>query len=143
MLDELYQEIILDHHKHPRCRGSIAEPDAQTKVFNPLCGDEVTVYIKVDQGKISDLKFEGKGCSISQASASIMTELCLGKSLEQVSNLHHEFDQMLKGALDAEKHPELEDAVALEGVKNFPARVRCAIIAWEALQNSIESLPSN
>lgn len=139
-VDELYQELILDHHRHPRCNGSLDKPDAQSNIFNPLCGDEIIVALRSDSKVIEEIRFTGHGCSISQASASMMSELCKGKTVEEVKKLGDTFTSMMTGERKASDHPELGDAISLEGVQQFPARIRCAMLAWEALQQCLAKL---
>src|SRR3990167_4211182 len=96
-LEDLYQEVILDHHKHPRCKRVLEAPCASACIFNPLCGDEVTVSLRTEGARIAEIGFNGKGCSISQASASIMSELCSGRSLEEAAALQEKFVEMMLG----------------------------------------------
>lgn len=138
MLDELYQELILDHYKNPRCLGCLDCPGACVMMNNPLCGDKVRLSIKVHDSKLSDIAFEGQGCSISQASASMMSELCKGKSVSEVRGLREKFKSMMQGKLSASACPELGDVGCLEGVSKIQARVRCAMLAWEALERCLD-----
>lgn len=152
-LDDLYQEVILDHYKHPRCQGCLTASNAQALLFNPLCGDQIqlTLATQAESGlqesasaggaageKITDIGFSGHGCSISQASASMMSELCKGKTKAQVRELIARFRELMRGEKTAEQAAELGDAVALEGVRKFSARVKCAMLAWEALEKCLE-----
>ncbi len=139
-LDQLYQEVILDHHKHPRCKGCLNCPDANCSLRNPLCGDQIEVAMNVKDHSVSEIRFTGHGCAISQASASMMSDLCRGKSIEEVSQLVAHFRAMMRGEKSAEELEVLGDAIALEGVKNFSARVKCAMLAWEALEKCIANL---
>ncbi|RMD86340.1 MAG: SUF system NifU family Fe-S cluster assembly protein [Candidatus Dadabacteria bacterium] len=140
-LDELYHEVILDHFSNPRCKGEMRNPDASVEVYNPLCGDRVEVMVQVgDDGTIKDISFEGSGCSISQASASMMAEICEGLALDDVVKLYDMFDHLVKKGREGYSEEELEelgDALALEGVRKFPARIRCAVLAWEALREAL------
>ena len=138
MLDDLYQELILDHHRNPRCHGTIDAPDVAASLFNPLCGDEVVLHLRLNDGVVEDIRFSGHGCSISQASASMMGELCKGKTLAEVQALCSLFLQMMLGKRQGSELDELGDAVALEGVQKFPARIRCAMLAWEALEQGLK-----
>lgn len=146
-LDELYQEVILDHYKRPRCQGCLAASNAQASLYNPLCGDQIQLTVALDSpdtgdqssGIIRDLGFAGHGCSISQASASMMAEVCKGKSVSVAKNLIQHFRDLMRGARTGDDSPELGDAVALEGVRKFSARVKCAMLAWEALEKCLES----
>jgi len=136
-LDELYREIILDHYRSPRNRGSLDQPSATSEGDNPLCGDEVRVDLAIREGRISDVRFVAKGCSISQASASMMTEAIKGLSLEEVESLFETFKGMMYGAdkLDVEALGDLE---ALQGVRKFPVRVKCATMAWNTMKEALE-----
>jgi len=138
-LEELYQEIILDHYKHPRNKGKIENPDIQEHAKNPLCGDEINISAKVENGVITEVKFWGQGCSISQSSASLLTEALKGKNLEEAKHLILIFQEMLAG----HDLPETEDIdwgelEALRGVTKFPARLKCATLAWNTVQKGIE-----
>ncbi len=136
-LDELYREIILDHYRSPRNRGSLDQPSATSEGDNPLCGDEVRVDLDIRDGRVSDVRFEAKGCSISQASASMMTEAVKGLSLEEVDSLFETFKGMMYGSdeVDVEALGDLE---ALQGVRKFPVRVKCATLPWNTLQEALE-----
>ena len=136
-LDELYREIILDHYRNPRNRGSLDQPSASGEGDNPLCGDEVRVDLEIRDGRVSDVRFEAKGCSISQASASMMTEAIKGLSLEEVDALFETFKAMMYGSdeVDVEALGDLE---ALQGVRKFPVRVKCATLPWNTLAQALE-----
>ncbi|MBM3861655.1 MAG: SUF system NifU family Fe-S cluster assembly protein [Verrucomicrobia bacterium] len=142
MLEELYQEIILDHYRRPRNKGKISPSDLQAHDTNPLCGDEIEVTIRLAAGKIAEIKFDGHGCSISQSSASIMTQKLAGKPLEEARAFIEEFLGMMRGAIPFGGR-ELGDLKALEGVMKFPVRVKCATLSWhtaqKALANATES----
>lgn len=129
MLEELYQEIILDHYRRPRNRGKVDPADIRASDSNPLCGDEIEVTAKLSDGKISDLKFEGHGCSISTASASIMTQKLIGKTPAEAAAFIESFQKMMRGDVPF-GGKELGDLKALEGVLKFPVRVKCATLAW-------------
>jgi nitrogen fixation NifU-like protein len=136
-LDDLYKEIILDHYRNPRHRGSLSAPTAAHEGLNPLCGDEVTVELLVDGDRISDVAYKGSGCSISQSSASMMTEAINGKPLQEVKRLKEAFTGMMRG--DENIDPEsLGDLEALSGVRKFPVRVKCATLAWHTLEEALE-----
>ena len=139
-LDDLYQEVILDHFRHPRCRGCCSAPDASATLFNPLCGDQIDLTIKSTHGILDEIAFQGQGCSISQASASMMATLLRGKRLAEADRLFELFRSMMRGEKNSEELPELGDAIALEGVRKFSARVKCAMLAWEAAQRCIGEL---
>ena len=137
-LSALYQEVILDHYRRPRNRGTIAEPTGTASLRNPLCGDEVDVQVALHDGKVADVKFGGRGCSISQASASMMTELVKGRTPDEVHALGERFAEMIRGDAEAAKDQALGQARALSGVSRFPTRVRCALIAWEAMARAVK-----
>ena len=137
-LSALYQEVILDHYRRPRNRGTIAEPTGTASLRNPLCGDEVDVHVALHDGKVADVKFGGRGCSISQASASMMTELVKGRTPDEVHALGERFAEMIRGDTEAAKDQALGQARALSGVSRFPTRVRCALIAWEAMERAVK-----
>ena len=136
-LSALYQEVILDHYRRPRNRGTLAEPSGSASLRNPLCGDEVDVQVALRDGKVEDVKFGGRGCSISQASASMMTELVKGRTPDEVHSLGERFAEMIRGNAEAAKDQALGQARALSGVSRFPTRVRCALIAWEAMERAV------
>ena len=137
-LSALYQEVILDHYRRPRNRGTLTEPTGTASLRNPLCGDEVDVHVAVQDGKVADVKFGGRGCSISQASASMMTELVKGRTPDEVHALGERFAEMIRGNAEAAKDQALGQARALSGVSRFPTRVRCALIAWEAMARAVK-----
>ena len=134
-MQELYKEILLDHSQNPRNRGRIGDADLEEHLLNPLCGDEVTVYAVFDGDNVLDIKFEGRGCSISQASASMMTERLLGKSREETEAEIQGFKSMVTGE---EAFPEHDELSALKGVIQYPSRIRCATLAWTAFQRGVE-----
>ncbi len=135
-IDELYREIILDHYRHPRHHGTLAAPTASHEGLNPLCGDEVTVELAVQDGRIVDVAYRGSGCSISQSSASMMTEAIHGKSVGEAGELSDAFTSMMRGSDDID--PEtLGDLEALSGVRKFPVRVKCATLAWHTLNEAL------
>lgn len=138
-LDELYQELLLDHFKHPRCSGTLAKPDASSALRNPLCGDEVKLTLAVDAGKITEIKFTGHGCSISQASASMMSELLKDQTVASARQALSAFQGLMQGN-DNLDIGILGDAAALAGVRKFSARIRCALLAWEALENCLKQV---
>jgi nitrogen fixation NifU-like protein len=145
-LDELYQDLLLDHFKHPRNFGVLKQAccaQVNCTVHNPLCGDQVHLSLapgENGQQVIGELAFAGHGCSISQASASMMTELCKGKTVSEARHLLAVFRDMLSGKRSAADCPELGDALALEGVRKFSARVKFAHLAWEALDQCLSKL---
>jgi nitrogen fixation NifU-like protein len=135
MMRELYTQVIMDHYKRPRNRGALEDADLKEHLLNPLCGDEVTVYAALDGDRIADVKFDGRGCSISQASASMMTERLIGKSREEAEAEISHFKAMMIGE---EEFPERDDLTALEGVIQYPSRIKCATLAWTAFQQGLE-----
>lgn len=136
--NELYQELILDHFRAPRNKVALIEPSAKKALVNPLCGDNIEFQIKVIDNKVTEVGYQGTGCSLSQASASMLTELLVGKSLEQVAEVQKAFEMMMKGAEPNEAL--LGDSVALMGVRNFAARLRCVTLAWEALERCLAEI---
>jgi nitrogen fixation NifU-like protein len=141
LTDELYRETILDHYHQPRNRGTLENPTVQIEGINPLCGDELTLYMDVAEGKIKDVKLEAKGCSINMASGSIMTELVSGQSLEAARKVIETFKEMMlsKSKEPLELPEELEDLEALQGVKKYPVRIKCALLPWNTLLEGIET----
>lgn len=142
-LRELYQEVILDHQKKPRNFREIGDSSGRAEGHNRLCGDRVTVYLKVEDGKVADVSFQGSGCAISTASASMMTEALKGKTLEEMEALFRTFHEMLTGTpYEAEAKPALGKLAVFSGVREFPARVKCATLAWHTLQAALEGSES-
>ena len=137
-LNELYREVIMDHYRRPRNKGTLEEPTTSIDLNNPLCGDEITLQLDVEDGVIKTARFSGQGCSISQASASMMAQQVEGKPVEEALGMADKFKQMIHG--DQKAGRSLGDLLALHGVSKFPARVRCALLAWEALERSAEQL---
>jgi nitrogen fixation NifU-like protein len=139
-LRELYQEVILDHSRHPRHHGVLEGASHKAEGYNPLCGDRVTVYLKLgEDNRVSDIKFEGKGCAISQASASMMTDMLKGRTAAEADRLMTGFLHLVKGE-DASDLPE-DDRERLEvmgGISAFPMRVKCATLAWHTYKNAVE-----
>jgi len=131
--DELYREIILEHYHHPRYKGALLDANLIGEGMNPLCGDEVTLYLKTDGDRIVEAHFDGRGCSISQASASMLTEAIRGLTLEEAQVLQERVKAMLTGA-PHEPFDEDDDLSALEGVKKYPVRIKCALLAWTTLE---------
>ena len=130
-LRELYQETILDHNRSPRHFGKLDCPSAQAEGHNPMCGDEITLYLKVRGNRIEEASFQGCGCAISTASASMMTEAIIGRTIPEVESLFHSFqDRVTTGADDGTDIGSLE---ALVGVREFPVRIKCATLAWHTL----------
>jgi len=139
-LRELYQEVILDHSRHPRHYGALEDASHKAEGYNPLCGDRVTVYLKLGaDNRVADIKFQGKGCAISQASASMMTDMLKGRTAAEADRLMRGFLHLVKGE-DASDLPE-DDRERLEvmgGISEFPMRVKCATLAWHTYRNAVE-----
>ena len=138
-LDDLYADIILDHYKNPRNLGLIPDATLNAEGFNPFCGDQVKLSISVDSDDIiSKVGFEGEGCSISQASASIMTNLLIGNTLDHASLLNQQFRNLMSGSTTSTTFGfDIGELAALEGVKEFPVRIKCALLAWATLVDAI------
>ncbi|MFN8524879.1 MAG: SUF system NifU family Fe-S cluster assembly protein [Chloroflexota bacterium] len=142
-LDDLYKDIILDHYQHPRNRGALEDPDVAVRGHNPLCGDEVLLSAAIRDGKIADIGTAGRGCSISQATSSMMTESVKGGTLEEARRLAGEFKTLMTGdaaSVDLSANSDLE---ALQGVKRFPVRVKCALLPWTALLEALDTWESS
>lgn len=138
MLDlrSLYQEVIIDHNRHPRNFGHLVHPTHHAEGFNPLCGDKITIDLEVIDGIITQVKFEGEGCAISTASASLMTEALLGKTLAEADTLFTLFHDVIVNEKPAEV-AELGKLAVLAGVKEYPTRIKCATLAWHAVQAAL------
>lgn len=133
-LDTLYRQVILDHYKNPRNRGHFDDDSLTIEMNNPSCGDRIYLQFKLDGNIVEDVKFTGEGCSISIASASMMTQAIKGKTIEEALQMSEEFSRMMLGEeVDIAKFG-LDDIMALEGVSNFPARIDCATLAWKAME---------
>ncbi|MDE3064806.1 MAG: SUF system NifU family Fe-S cluster assembly protein [Acidobacteriota bacterium] len=149
-LDELYREIILDHYRSPRNRGELPSPPAiRVEGFNPLCGDEVVVYLDVRDGVLADIKITGRGCSISQSSSSLMSAAVKGKPVDQVREVIDRFKQMMSVHASALERPAdsadvdlrtVGELAALQGVVKFPVRIKCANLAWNTLAQGLDEL---
>jgi nitrogen fixation NifU-like protein len=135
-LDSMYQDIILDHYKHPHGRG-LRDGDAEVHHVNPTCGDEITLRVKLDGNVLKDVSYEGQGCSISQASASVLNDLLVGKELGEAQQIQEAFLELMqsKGQLEGDEEV-LEDAIAFSGVSKYPARVKCALLSWMAWKDA-------
>ncbi len=142
-LDELYRQVILDHYRSPRHRGALEHADHHAEGHNPLCGDELTIDLEVTDGVVTDVGVEGQGCSISQASASMMAEAIVGKRVEEVAELADAFNQLMTGdepALDPQRPGAvLGDLEALAGVRDFPVRIKCATLGWHTMLEALEA----
>ncbi|HIV73706.1 MAG TPA: SUF system NifU family Fe-S cluster assembly protein [Candidatus Pseudogracilibacillus intestinigallinarum] len=133
-LDTLYRQVIMDHYKHPRNRGTFEDESLTVEMNNPTCGDRIFLQFKLDGDIVEDVKFTGEGCSISLASASMMTQAIKGKTVEEALAMSELFSQMMLGKdIDFDDFG-LEDIEALQGVSNFPARIKCATLAWKAME---------
>ena len=139
-LRELYQDTILDHNKSPRNFRKMENATRKVEGYNPLCGDHYTVYVKLDGNVIADVAFEGSGCAISKASASVMTSMLKGRTTVDAEQLFQEFHKLVKGEIDpADNIDQLGKLAAFAGVSEFPARVKCASLAWHTLHTALES----
>jgi nitrogen fixation protein NifU and related proteins len=135
-LDEIYKEVILDHYKNPRNKREMPDAPLTCSKNNPLCGDEITVYVNAEDDKVLEVSFVGQGCSISQSSASMMTEAVAGKTVEEVGALATDVRAMLAGDLEPDEDA-FGELVALKGVVKYPIRVKCAVLAWDVLQEAL------
>ena len=139
-LRERYHEVILDHNRRPRNFRAIEGANRHAEGYNPLCGDRLSLYLKVEDGVITDASFQGSGCAISKASASIMTDSVKGKTLDEARGMFEQFHRMVTGNADALTHPEqLGKLAVFEGVRQFPARVKCASLAWHTLRSAVDA----
>jgi nitrogen fixation protein NifU and related proteins len=143
-MDSMYREIIVDHYKHPEHRGLLDDFDAEIHHVNPTCGDEVTLRIRVADGTVKDVGWVGEGCSISQASTSVMSDLVVGRPVEQALAMQEKFLRLMQSQgkgelaeLSDKEADELGDAVAFEGVSKYPARVKCALLGWMAMKGAV------
>ncbi len=137
-LRSLYQEIILEHNKKPRNFGKLPQATRTVDGYNPLCGDHYTLYIKFDGDKITDISFEGAGCAISKASASVMTTMVKGKTMEEAEKLFETFHKLVTGELTDLSFETLGKLAAFAGVSEFPARVKCASLAWHTMRGALD-----
>ncbi len=137
-LKTLYQEVILDHNKHPNNFRKIENADREVEGYNPFCGDHYTLYLKLKGDKIDDISFTGSGCAISKASASVMTTVLKGKTMEDARRLFETFHQLVTGHHDGSMD-DLGKLAVFSGVSEFPARVKCAILAWHTVQSALNS----
>jgi nitrogen fixation NifU-like protein len=135
-LEELYKEVILDHYKNPRNKRDLPQAEISCSRNNPLCGDEITVHAHLEDGRVAEVTFEGQGCSISQASASMMTEAVTGKTVDLAGALTADFRGMMEGRVEPEED-EFGDLIALKGVVKYPVRIKCAVLAWDVLQEAL------
>jgi len=139
-MDSMYQQIIIDHYKNPQHRGEISPYDAEVHHVNPTCGDEVTLRLRLADGQIAELGWVGEGCSISQASTSVMSELVVGSAVQDALQLQEKFLELMQSQgqseLTEDEAEALDDAVAFEGVSKYPARVKCALLGWMAWKDA-------
>jgi nitrogen fixation NifU-like protein len=147
-LEDLYREVILDHYRSPRNKGHLESPDAVAEGVNPLCGDEITIELGFDGDRVSQVAVDGQGCSISQSSASMMTEAIKGKTRAEIQALTQRFRDMmsLDGEADIGLDPErpgavLGDLEALQGVRKYPVRIKCASLGWNVLMEALDGIP--
>ena len=138
-LRELYQEVILDHNKRPRNFGPLREANHHAEGRNPLCGDHLSVQVDVEGGIIKDVRFEGAGCAISRASASLMTDAVKGKTIEEAEQMFEEFHRMVTSGVEDAVEESLGKLVVFCGVREFPSRVKCASLAWHTLHAALEA----
>lgn len=136
-LRELYQEIILDHNRRPRNHGRLPEANREAEGHNPLCGDQVTVTLVTEDGLVKDVAFEGQGCAISTASASLMTEAIKGHTLEEVERIFREFQAMVTETGEPQDHSSLGELEVLAGVREHPVRIKCATLPWHTLHAAL------
>lgn len=136
-LDDIYKEVILDHYKSPRNKRDLPGAELQCHANNPLCGDEITVFAHVEDGTVREVTFTGAGCSISQSSASMMTEAVTGRSVEEAKALAADFRGMMAGEVEPDED-RFGDLVALKGVVKYPIRIKCAVLSWDVLQEALE-----
>jgi nitrogen fixation protein NifU and related proteins len=137
-LDNLYRQVIMDHYKNPRNKGVLEEGSLTVNMNNPTCGDRIQLTMKVEDGKVADAKFEGEGCSISMSSASMMTQAVKGRNIEEALKLSSVFSDIMQGKDYEEDDLDLGDIEALQGVAKFPARIKCATLAWKAMEKGLK-----
>ena len=137
-LREIYQEVILDHYRKPRNFQALDAATSEARGHNPLCGDRIRVYLRLDGDRVADVSFQGAGCAISTASASLMTEAVKGKTVDEVRALFHHFHEMMTGPEDAAEAGGLGKLEALAGVRQIPIRVKCATLAWHTLKSALD-----
>lgn len=137
-LDTLYRQVIMDHYKNPRNRGVIEGDHMTVDMNNPTCGDRIQLQLQVDDGKVKDAKFDGEGCSISMSSASMMTQAIKGKPIDDALKMSETFSELMQGNDIENEDLDLGDIEALQGVSKFPARIKCATLAWKAMEKGVE-----
>ena len=138
-LKDLYQEVIVDHNRSPRNFGKLEHADKTLEGFNPLCGDKISLYLKLNNNIISDISFDGSGCAISVASASLMTEAMKGKSVDEAESLFDQFHELVTGNEGSVDEDKLGKLAAIAGVRDYPMRVKCATLCWHTLYSALNS----
>ena len=139
MLESIFRELILDHYRKPRNKGALDDPTVTVAMRNPLCGDEIELQLRIEDERISDLRFKGQGCSISQAATSMMTERVRGVGLDEALHLERRFLDLMHGDASAAEDRALGDLLALQGVSKLPVRIKCALLAFNALDEAIRA----
>ncbi|MDQ0219672.1 SUF system NifU family Fe-S cluster assembly protein [Peribacillus cavernae] len=137
-LDALYRQVIMDHYKNPRNKGALENGNLVVDMNNPTCGDRIRLTMQVEDGKVTDTKFDGEGCSISMSSASMMTQAIKGKDVETAMKLSTTFSDMIQGKEYDDNGLDLGDIEALQGVSKFPARIKCATLSWKAMEKGLQ-----
>ncbi len=141
-LNDLYQEVILDHNKNPHNYGTLEQADRTSEGHNPLCGDRLVIQLRLENGRIKDICFQGSGCSISKSACSVMTEVVKNKTIEEVEKIYHVFHQMITRPSDQEgDFDDLGELAAFSGVNEYPMRVKCASLAWHTLRAALQAQP--
>lgn len=136
-LDTLYRQVIMDHYKRPRNKGVLEDGNLTIDMNNPTCGDRIRLTMKIEDGKVTDAKFDGEGCSISMSSASMMTQVVIGKDIDTALKFSSAFSEMIQGK-EYDDSLDLGDIEALQGVSKFPARIKCATLAWKAMEKGLK-----
>ena len=137
-LDQLYRSVIMDHYKNPRNKGALNDTSVTIDMNNPTCGDRIHLTLLVEDGIVQDAKFDGEGCSISMSSASMMTQIIKGKTVEEANELAEIFSKMMLGEQYDDEKYDLGDVEALQGVAKFPARIKCATLSWKSKQKGVK-----
>ncbi|WP_345243787.1 Fe-S cluster assembly sulfur transfer protein SufU [Pontibacillus salipaludis] len=138
-LDQLYRQVIMDHYKNPRNKGALEGDHLTVDMNNPTCGDRIQLQLQVEDGIVQEAKFDGEGCSISMSSASMMTQAIKGKSVDEAVKMSNVFSDIMQGKdISEEMEEELGDIQALQGVSKFPARIKCATLAWKAMEKGVD-----
>ncbi|MFD2922714.1 Fe-S cluster assembly sulfur transfer protein SufU [Halobacillus naozhouensis] len=137
-LDTLYRQVIMDHYKNPRNRGTVEGDHLTVDMNNPTCGDRIQLQLQVNEGVVEDAKFDGEGCSISMSSASMMTQAIKGQKIEDAVKMSHMFSELMLGNEVDDDSIDLGDIEALQGVAKFPARIKCATLAWKAMEKGVD-----